>query len=417
MVQVPERCPDWRALLEKGGIGEAMGSEEVIALLGRANSRYYYWDKVRSQPLDVPVSKEVVWACLKMQREVQLKALPLIDMEGRPFRYWLPDPLPGWLHRIDRLIEEDRLTPSQEVRVLMEEAITSSQIEGAATTIRDARQMLLEGRAPRDQSERMIVNNYETMQMIKSFGDDGLSLPMLLEMQRTLTRGTLRQEQEGRLRKAGEDVRVENHQGELLFQPPPAESLEEAIESLCRFANEENGLHPVVKAIALHFYLAYLHPFVDGNGRTARALFYWYLVTHGYWYVEYLSISKIILQRPAQYGRAYLYTELDESDLTYFLHFHLRVLSDAIDDFGQLIDREEDLLHGAISKYPDLNERQSRLMIDLERHPSRVVSIKQHQNAHGVAYQTARTDLLELVERGYLKQIQKGRGFSFLLPN
>lgn len=40
--------------------------------------------------------------------------------------------------------------------------------------------------------------------------------------------------------------------------------------------------------------IAYMHPFVDGNGRTARALFYWYMLKSGYWLTEYLSISRVI---------------------------------------------------------------------------------------------------------------------------
>jgi hypothetical protein len=41
-------------------------------------------------------------------------------------------------------------------------------------------------------------------------------------------------------------------------------------------------IHPVMRAITLHFWLAYDHPFCDGNGRTARALFYWSMLKQGY---------------------------------------------------------------------------------------------------------------------------------------
>ena len=46
-----------------------------------------------------------------------------------------------------------------------------------------------------------------------------------------------------------------------------------------------------MRAILLHFWLAYDDPFLDGNGRTARILFFWLLRKHGYWLAEYLSIS------------------------------------------------------------------------------------------------------------------------------
>ena len=57
--------------------------------------------------------------------------------------------------------------------------------------------------------------------------------------------------------------------------------------------------------------LAFIHPFVDGNGRTARSLVYWYMMKKGYWLTEYLSISRIIYRNKAQYEKAFLYTEAD----------------------------------------------------------------------------------------------------------
>src|SRR5207302_11428896 len=125
-------------------------------------------------------------------------------------------------------------------------------------------------------------------------------------------------------------VAVFDNRGALLHQPPPAEQLPKRLVTMCRFANSELGgagfVHPVIRAILLHFWLGYDHPFEDGNGRTARALFYWYMRTHGYWLVEYLSISRILQNAPAKYTRAFLLTETDERDATYFIVYQLEVL-------------------------------------------------------------------------------------------
>ena len=85
-------------------------------------------------------------------------------------------------------------------------------------------------------------------------------------------------------------------------------------------------MHPAIRAIILHFWLAYDHPFIDGNGRTARALFYWLMLRHGYWLFEFISISEIILKAPVQYGEAFLYTETDQNDLTYFIIHQTEVI-------------------------------------------------------------------------------------------
>ena len=156
---------------------------------------------------------------------------------------------------------------------------------------------------------------------------DRLTPAAVLELQRILTADTFDgPDASGRLQTPDEErvVVVDRTDGGVLHRPPPAQQLPDRLQALCDFANgdsddEESFIHPVVRAILLHFWLAYDHPFVDGNGRTARVLFFWSLRTKGYWLVEYLSISKILREAPGKYNRAFLLTETDEGDTTYFL--------------------------------------------------------------------------------------------------
>lgn len=102
---------------------------------------------------------------------------------------------------------------------------------------------------------------------------------------------------------------------EVVHTPPSYKDILPFIEDLCIFFNENNTkvfIHPIIKGIIIHFMIAYMHPFVDGNGRTARALFYWYMLKSGYWLTEYLSISRVIVKSKKSYENAYLYTEADE---------------------------------------------------------------------------------------------------------
>ena len=123
----------------------------------------------------------------------------------------------------------------------------------------------------------------------------------------------------------------------VLHEPPPAASLPQRLERLCAFANAIDGepfVHPVIRAILLHYMVGYDHPFVDGNGRTARALFYWSLARSGYWRMEYVSISRLLRQAPAQYSRAYLHSEADDNDTTYFILHQLSIIKRAIEALG-----------------------------------------------------------------------------------
>ncbi len=408
----PEKAPDWKRV-------KVVEQEGLAPILQKANERYYYWDKFRVQRFPKGADREVAWAYLKLQREGQLKELPLKDVEGRPFRFWLPEHLQGALHQIDRWASPTPLQPQHLIHSQIEEASTSSQVEGAATTLRVAKKMLLSGRKPRDRSERMIYNNFQAMQAIKEYAEEPLSHELLMELHDRITEGTLGAEDRGRYRTASEDVRVEDMQGEVVFEPPPAERIEADLDSLIAFANDgklDAFVHPVVRAIFLHFVLAYIHPFVDGNGRTARALFYWYMIKSGYWYFEYLSISKVILKKLGQYGRAYLYTEVDEADLTYFLHFNLGVITDAVNSLHEYLLSEHDQLADVMA-IPGLNLRQSRVVLHALKNPREVFTIKEHQAESGVAYQTARTDLLGLEREGLLSRVEKGNSFYFIVPS
>ncbi len=172
----------------------------------------------------------------------------------------------------------------------------------------------------------------------------------------------------------------------------------------------------MIRSMILHFWLAYDHPFVDGNGRTARALFYWSMLKQGYWLFEYITISKIILKGPAEYGRAFLYSETDENDLTYFLLYHAEVVRRAIDELHhysesrskQLAEIQEELRGLA-----HLNHRQRDLINHVLHHPGQHYTIEYHRNTHNVVYETARSDLMDLADRGLMQKRKVGKTWFF----
>jgi Fic family protein len=189
--------------------------------------------------------------------------------------------------------------------------------------------------------------------------------------------------------------------------------------AMCDFANQAKTgvfLHPVVKAIVLHFWLAYDHPFIDGNGRTARALFYWSMLSQDYWLIEYVSISSILRKAPAKYGRSFLYTETDENDITYFIDAQLHVIGRAITELHNYLARKmnevrktEQLLRSSVQ----LNHRQLALLSHALRHPGTRYSIESHRRSHDITYQTARSDLLDLADKDVLIKSRSGKAYQF----
>jgi Fic family protein len=311
------------------------------------------------------------------------------------------------------------------VSQLIEEAINSSVLEGARPTTRElARQMVREGRAPTSRDERMIFNNWRAMQRVLQLRDAQrpLTIDDLLELHRILGEDALEvPHAEGQLRQPEHDVVVSDLEGNVWHTPPSADGLRDRLQTLLSFANETAAdgdafIHPIVRAILVHFWIGYEHPFRDGNGRIARALFYWCMLRNGYEMAEFLSISGPIDRSPGAYYMAFAHTETDDGDLTYFILHQLEVIHEALTDLTtHLKDRTERMRHLAdtVAGFNDLNHRQHALLQRAIRDPLASYTIEEHAKSHDVHYQTARTDLLDLVARGYLKARRKGHGKRF----
>jgi Fic family protein len=395
------------------------------------NGKYMHWEKVRFHYPPNGVSNVEWWMGLKFRRQSMYKKLPLFDKSGEEFVYALVDPIPQLLHKIDLgaggLIQMSDPITNQEtkdqyyVSSLIDEAITSSQLEGATTTRPIAREMIRTGRPPRDKSERMILNNYHAMKAIGKLKEQPLSKELVFEIHRLVTDKTLDdQSAAGRFRRDDEQVRVEGNYGEIYHDPPCASSLDIRMEQMCEFANEDGDdsdfIYPVLRSIILHFWLSYDHPFVDGNGRTARALFYWSMLRHKYWLCEFISISQIIRKAPVKYGKAFLYTETDDNDLTYFILYHLQVIHRAIDELHAYIARktqEITAIEKELRGMDNLNHRQRALVSHALRHPYQRYTVESHRTSHNIVYETARTDLLDLTQRGLLTSTKIGKAYSF----
>lgn len=434
----PEKLYD---ILQSGDI------EKITLLFSQAigpcdsKGRYLHWDKLRHLTPPAGYNPELYWLAMRNAREKISKALPFKDTGKAAFRFCIPDLVMRdilWISEnatgaieADSKITDPRNKQTYLINSLIEEAINSSQLEGASTTRQVAKDMLRSGRKPQNHSEKMILNNYNAMNFIREYREESLTTSMIFELHRIVTEGTLAEEDRykaGAFRGKDDDIRVYSHDDKLLHTPPAHNELAKRMQRLCDFANRDNTndahfIPPVIKAIIIHFMIGYDHPFVDGNGRTARALFYWIMAREGYWLMEYISISRVIKQAPAQYMYAYLHTETDNNDVTYFIIHQLEVIKKAITDLHHYLAdkaleyREAERLLEKSRLSGVLNHRQLGLLKNGLDNPGREYTIKSHQNSHGVSYQTARTDLLSLAdEYRLLRKYKIGKKDVFSAP-
>lgn len=433
-MKLPVPPPPWLNLFQRHA-----GQMQAILRHGiRAEVKgvYEHWDHLRHLTPPQGLDVEQWWLGIKLARQSLCKALPLHDRSGNPFHVCPSDGIQRHLFQVARdaagALQGADALPSRAMqerylmRSLMEEAMTSSQLEGAATTTQVAKDLLRSGRAPRDDGERMIANNFRAMRELKRWLGQPLTPDIVFEIHRMLTDGTLKDPgAAGRFRRTDENIVVEDETGTTLHVPPSAAELPRRMQALCDFANQgDDGdyfIHPVVRAIAIHFMIGYDHPFVDGNGRTARALFYWSMLRAGFWMTEYFSISSILRKAPAQYTRAYLYTESDDGDASYFVAHQLDVLLKAIDGVHAYIARKQEaqsqaqtLLKPGSALARRLNHRQRALLLNALRNPGKAYTIAVHQRTHDIVYDTARSDLVGLVDAKLMRRDKLGKAHVFV---
>lgn len=432
-MKIPQTPPKWEDILAEAGSWDRVIEITTCARKEIEDTdRYLHWDEFRHRTGNKDFSAKEKWASLKSSRVTKSQAVPLEDPKGRKFHFFLTQKMFQLLHQVDMKAgggvsaPPEITTPDSRDRYyissLIEEAVTSSQLEGAIVTRSQAKEMLRSNRKPIDESEQMVLNNFLTMKKLGKLKDSPLTPALILEIHREISAGTLETPfDEGRFRSAKDRVRIEDvESGEVIHTPPPAKGLEARIQALCDFANDPTMtgyLHPVIRSIILHFWLAYEHPFVDGNGRTARAIFYWSMLKHGFWLFEFISISQQILKAPKKYYRAFLYTETDDNDLNYFLLHQLETINQSIASLhGYIAQKQSELesIRNTISPSLGFNHRQLALIRHAIKTPSASYTVVSHRASHGVAVQTARTDLHELESKGLLLRSKIGKAFHFI---
>lgn len=386
---------------------------KLQSLFQKISSEYLYWDKVKYLAPS-GVDKQMLWQAVRIQRQLNAQ---IIQFGNCYFQFTITKNMLALLHYFDMelggSLGTQSIIPATDKRYylvnsIMEEAIASSQMEGASTTRRIAKDMLRKQLKPTNKSQQMIVNNYETINKISHDKQADFSPERLLDIHRSIASKTLdNSDDEGVFRKNDEIYVVDGITGFVAHTPPSFTEIDTMIQDLCEFANNDdndNFIHPIIKAIIIHFVLAYIHPFADGNGRTARSLFYWYMIKKGYWLTEYLSISRIIYTNKKSYEKAYQYTENDGNDLSYFIQYHLNVMKKAYDELKKYlqrkIDEQQNLLKFA--GIANINERQRYVLRSISENKRTIFIPKELATQFNITTKTARTDLQDLVKMGYL---------------
>lgn len=363
----------------------------------------------------LPLSFDIdeFWADELEYRRQGADLLPLHSSSGEQYYF---NKTPMYISAADTVIAMARNSSDTSVFAdlgngsLIDEAYYSSIIEGAYSTREKAHAFIGSGREPSDKDERMILNNYNALKFVLDNLEGPVTEEMIIRIGRILTGGTEEEIQGYR----DDDVYVVSHTGETVYTAPDASNVKAMMDELIAYINDAS-VHPVERAVIAHIYFVTVHPFFDGNGRTARALTYMILLKAGYDFFRYVPISGILSEERGRYYKAIRASQnIDNGlDMTYFSNYYTDLLAKTVKNVSRKL--------GTISRFNMLKplldpEKDARLIKGagwMAADEVYVITANKWKSKFGISFETARKDLARLEELGFLKRKVDGHKISF----
>lgn len=386
-----------------------------IVLNNFSRKEYYTWKKAQYiTPFIELKSKEEGFSLFHYFRKQESVDIPFLHERKTYFfwqrltcheRFFHDFTSKFYIHEVES--NDNKYLEERILRGVKEEAIASSLLEGANTTRSQAIKMISEKRSPKTEGEQMIINNYNTILWIENEArNEAMSESLLLKIQSKLLENTSEDIKNiGRFREDSDKVCVQDQNFKSVHIPPKKSFLDKELVKFIDFANDNESkeyfFHPILKAIILHFMIGYLHPFCDGNGRTARAIFYWYLLKNGFENIGFLPISTEIMKKRSLYDSSFIYTEQEYGNITYSVNMMIEILESAKRSFEEYIKKEKENIkekRELEKKYYDLslNTRQIDLIQYFKKYPEKHTDFKYHATIQNISLLTSRKDLLGL---------------------
>ncbi|WP_194868393.1 Fic family protein [Pseudoalteromonas sp. PPB1] len=401
--------------------------------------RYLHYDELRFR-LPKGLELDIAWSLIKKARSKQLSPVLPLDEPERQARFYLTPTMQKAISEADRhatsasleymcsKVGEEKHFEYLLNDLIEDEAISSSQLEGAATTTKVAKDLLKRARKPRTPDEKMIIGNFKMMQFAWQNRHKRLSIDLIQSMHQIGVESIDDEKYHPGAFRQTDDVEVADAEGNTVHTPPPANRIHERLEQFIAWVNQDHQdvesshyLHPLIKAIVMHFVIGFEHPFRDGNGRVARSLFYWYMFKNDYAAFRYIAISVLLKAAPIQYGKSYLYTETDDLDLTYFIDYQCKIVGRAIGEFKHAYEnnlRESEAFtrwlwdSGLFSKLSD--KQKTLFMVAKSGKAKQFTAVNVKENL-GCSYNTARDALNGLVELNLFEKEKAGKEWVFTM--
>lgn len=215
-----------------------------------------------------------------------------------------------------------------------------THIEGNELNLSQAEKVLAgQSVVARDRDIQEVINYRKAMEFIN---DKGLIIndELIKKLHKITVNKILPSEKCGEYRKT--QVVIKNNQtGEVSFRPPQAELISRQIKDLLAFieSSQSQDIHPVLKSGIVHYELVRIHPFLDGNGRVARALSTLILFLEGYDIRKFFSLEEYFDKNAQEYYSALQSVAKDNGDLTKWLEYFTQGLAIELSKIKEKVEK------------------------------------------------------------------------------
>lgn len=404
----------------------------VRHLLRRSSRSYLTWEQFLASRLPAEMSPVQAWQLLKAVDHAAGIDLPIPDLDGNEYWYLRTQDIADSVGRIQCLCRTDsslyrQLTTTQNRRVLVhsriDETLAAAQLDGLEISEEQGHELLQSDRFPRDNTERLVRNTLEALDRLDDLVTEPFSYELLMHLRSLLLEGL--SVDTWPVTEARMGLMPSEYSDEAV-----RDGAERQIRYICDYANHLTGDqhdHPVMRALLLPDMFRFYRPLPCMNSQVGRLVFRLYALKAGLPVLGMLPLSRaklaweddvlespLVTLRPAEYFEAHRHFG---TDLTGYMTLAVELALTALQDLDWQIhelERQDEELRSLLQQDPSINHRQRSVLGRALRNPTTEFRIAQHKTTHSVVYATARADLLDLVERGYLEMVTRGRAFVFV---
>jgi len=367
------------------------------------------------------------WREVEQERRRKATQFDLLDKKGKPFWFVLNPAVLSLISEVERnrgflssLKLPKKFLTKWTSDHLNKEAYYSSHIEGAQTSLEAA---LLQLNKPlkkdyRDESMQMIANNKVVLEFIRKQQSKPISHEIIYKLHTILLRSTHKDRPitVGKYRKG--PIYVVNRYREVVYEGPPASEVMGMMKAYLQWIQEVSDIHPLIKAAMVHLHFVHIHPFDDGNGRSARALSNLYLMNQGYQFINFMAPSDYFDHHRSAYYQAIQNSRLHASDATFFILYYLTALADQLQNVKREIEKETAVknIRNILSEkiQTRLDRKQIKVLQWMLEYPEKMTTQK-YRRLNQCSDETARKDFNYLLELGIIEKTGSGRSTGYIL--